>query len=198
MQQQKSVFLVLDMQNDLVHEEGPSGSGPLGKQVREREILSKTASAIAKAREAEILVGFVRVGFSAGYPECPVASPIFGPARKNGIFKLGTWGTEIHSLLEQKEGDLQVIKNRVSPFYATNLEAQLRAQNISRIYCSGVSTQAVVQATVRDAHDRDYEIIVLEDCCAAHEAVEHQNSMQSLARFCVTTSSGSVVFENPS
>jgi nicotinamidase-related amidase len=197
MQQQKSVYLVLDMQNDLVHEDGPSGPGPLGKQVRERELILRTAAAIAKARKAEILVGFVRVGFSAGYPECPAASPVFGPARENGILKLGAWGTEIHPSLEQKEGDLQVTKNRVSPFYSTNLEAQLRAQNVSRIYCSGVSTQAVVQATVRDAHDRDYQIIVLEDCCAAHDLVEHQNSMRSLARFCITTSSEAVVFENP-
>lgn len=197
MQQQKAVYLVLDMQNDLVHDNGPSGPGPLGKQVRERELISKTAAAIAKARKAGILVGFVRVGFSAGYPECPPASPIFGPARENGIFKLGTWGTEIHPSLEQKEGDIQVTKNRVSPFYATNLVAQLRAQNISRIYCSGVSTQAVVQATVRDAHDRDYEVIVLEDCCAAHDLVEHQNSMQSLGRFCVAISSEAVIFENP-
>ena len=62
MQQQKSVYLVLDMQNDLVHEDGPSGPGPLGKQVRERELILRTAAAIAKARKAEILVGFVESG----------------------------------------------------------------------------------------------------------------------------------------
>ena len=85
--------------------------------------------------------------------------------------------------------DLQIVKHRVSPFYATTLEAQLRANAIGRIYCSGVSTQAVVQATVRDGHDRDYEMIALEDCCAAHSAEEHRNSMQSLGRFCRVTTS---------
>ncbi|MBV6304782.1 cysteine hydrolase [Candidimonas humi] len=197
MQASRSIYLVLDMENDLVHEDGPSGKGPMGEQVRERGILPRTAAAIAKARQAGILVGFVRVGFSAEYPECPKSSPIFSAAPRNGLFKLGAWGTEIHPSLEQRPGDIQVIKHRVSPFYSTTLEAQLRAQGVGRIYCSGVSTQAVVQATVRDAHDRDYEVVVLEDACAAHNAEEHANSMQSIARFCTIETTDSVAFANP-
>lgn len=194
MKTDRAIYLVLDMQNDLVHDDGPNGSGPLGEQVRERQVIAKTARAIAKARAAGILVGFVRVGFSAGYPECPKGSQVFSAAPQHGLFKLGAWGTEIHPELEQREGDIQVIKHRVSPFYSTTLEAQLRANQVTRIYCSGVSTQAVVQATVRDAHDRDYEVILLEDLCAAHSAQEHSNSVQSIQRFCKTETSDSVVF----
>jgi len=193
----RSIYLVLDMQNDLVHAEGPNGKSPLGEQVQGREILAKTAQAIAKARAADVLVGFVRVGFSEGYPECPEGSQVFSGAPKAGLFKLGAWGTEIHPDLEQKVGDIQVTKHRVSPFYATTLEAQLRANNVQRIYCSGVSTQAVLQATVRDAHDRDYEVIVLEDACAAHSEQEHANSMGSIARFCTAQSTDEVTFANP-
>jgi nicotinamidase-related amidase len=185
------------MQNDLVHADGPNGKGPLGEQVRERQLISKTAAAIAKARAAGILVGFVRVGFSEGYPECPQGSQVFSAAPQHGLFKLGSWGTEIHPDLEQKVGDIQVTKHRVSPFYSTTLEAQLRAQCVQRIYCSGVSTQAVVQATVRDAHDRDYQVIVLEDLCAAHSSQEHANSIQSIGRFCTIESSASVSFAHP-
>ena len=58
MQKANALFLVLDMQNDLVHDDGPNGKGPLGEQVRERQIISKTAAAIEKARAANILVGF--------------------------------------------------------------------------------------------------------------------------------------------
>jgi nicotinamidase-related amidase len=169
----------------------------MGEQVRERQLVAKTAKAIAKARAAGILVGFVRVGFSEGYPECPQGSPIFLAAKQNGLFKLGSWGTEIHPDLEQKPGDVQVVKHRVSPFYSTTLDAQLRAQNVYRIYCSGVSTQAVVQATVREGHDRDYEMILLEDLCAAHSAQEHANSVQSLGRFCKVETSDTVTFANP-
>lgn len=197
MQKANALYLVLDMQNDLVHDDGPNGKGPLGEQVRERTLISKTADAIKRAREAGILVGFVRVGFSAGYPECPPNSQVFSAAPQHGLFKLGGWGTEIHPDLEQREGDIQVVKHRVSPFYSTTLEAQLRARNVTRIYCSGVSTQAVVQATVRDAHDRDLEVILLEDLCAAHSIEEHRNSVQSIARFCKTETSGTVVFAQP-
>ena len=197
MQKANALFLVLDMQNDLVHAEGPSGAGPLGQQVRERQIIEKTARAIAKARKAGVLVGFVRVGFSAGYPECPANSQVFSAAPKNGLFQLGQWGTEIHPDLVQQEGDIQVIKHRVSPFYSTTLQAQLSAKHITRLYCSGVSTQAVVQATVRDAHDRDLEVVLLEDLCAAHSDEEHRNSVQSIGRFCTTTTSDVVVFSNP-
>lgn len=191
-----SLYLVLDMQNDLVHIDGPNGKSPLGEQVRQRGILEKTAAALAQARNAGIAVGFVRVGFSADYHECPKASPVFGGVPKAGLFRLGEWGTEIHPDLPQHEHDVQVTKHRVSPFYSTNLMAQLRAMNVSRIYCSGVSTQAVVQATVRDAHDRDYEVVVLEDCCAAHSAEEHANSIQSIGRFCTVVNSSDVDFQD--
>ncbi|RYY55074.1 MAG: cysteine hydrolase [Comamonadaceae bacterium] len=190
----KSIYLVLDMQNDLVHADGPNGKSPLGEQVRARKVVENTAAALAKARQAGIAVGFVRVGFSQGYPECPPASPVFGGAPKAGLFQLGQWGTAIHEALQEKSGDVQVVKHRVSPFYSTTLMAQLRAQGITRIYCSGVSTQAVVQATVRDGHDRDFEMIVLEDGCCAHSEQEHANSMGSLGRFCKVTTSAEVEF----
>ena len=190
----KSLYLVLDMENDLVHTDGPSGKSPMGALVVSRKIVPLTAAAIARARAAGVTIGFVRVGFSADYKECPPSSPIFSPARQNGLFKLGGWGAEIHPDLPVKPEDIQVVKHRVSPFYSTNLEVQLRAKGIERIYCSGVSTQAVVQATVRDGHDRDYEMIVLEDCCAAHSEAEHANSIGSLGRFCTVTNSQTVVF----
>ncbi|WP_233154661.1 cysteine hydrolase family protein [Candidimonas nitroreducens] len=197
MKSPRSLYLILDMQNDLVHPDGPSGKGPLGEQVQERQVIDRTVHAIAKARAAGLLVGFVRVGFSEGYPECPENSQVFSGAPKAGLFRLGAWGTEIHPELKQQVGDIQVVKHRVSPFYSTTLETQLRANNVQRIYCSGVSTQAVVQATVRDGHDRDYEMIVLEDACAAHSAQEHANSISSIGRFCSFGTVDSVVFSQP-
>lgn len=189
-----SIYLVLDMQNDLVHADGPNGKSPLGEQVRERRVIENTVTLLAKARAAGVSVGFVRVGFSADYHEYPKDSPVFGGAPKAGLFRLGAFGTEIHPALEQRPGDVQVVKHRVSPFYSTTLTAQLRARGYERIFCSGVSTQAVVQATVRDAHDRDYDVVVIEDACAAHSEQEHLNSMASIARFCTTTTSDKVDF----
>lgn len=190
----KSVYLVLDMQNDLVADDGASAASPMGAQVRERQVVDRTAQAIAKARAAGLPIGFVRVAFSSTYAEVSPASPVFGPIRQNGILKLGTRGGDIHAKLGRRDEDWLVTKHRVSPFYATDLETYLRANRIERIYCSGVSTQAVVQATVRDGHDRDFAMVVLEDCCAAHSAEEHRNSIGSIARFCTVTTAGEVQF----
>lgn len=189
-----AIYLVLDMENDLVHADGPSGKGPYGEQVRSRRVLENTRVALDKARAAGLHIGFVRVGFSPDYRECPPNSPIFSGARKNGIFKLGTWGTEVHPDLAQQGSDFDIVKHRVSPFYATSLEAILRAQGIRRIYCSGISTNAVVQAMVREGHDRDYEVVVLEDCCCALSPEEHALAVQSFKRFCTLTTSQEVSF----
>ena len=190
-----AIYLVLDMMNDLVHADGPNGKAAYGDQVRKRDLISKTRNAVAKARQAGLHVGFVRVGFSPDYRECPPNSPIFSLAKKNGLFKLGTWGTEVHPDLGRQEEDFDIVKHRVSPFYATSLEAVLRAHGIKRIYCSGVSTNAVVQATVREGHDRDFAVTVLADCCCAPSDEEHDQALQGLKRFCTITTSDDVVFE---
>jgi nicotinamidase-related amidase len=190
----KSVYLVLDMQNDLVAEDGANGKTPVGEQVRSRDVVARTAAAIEKARAAGLPIGFVRVGFAPGYPECPPDSPVFAPAKQHGLFRLGTPGTEIHAKLGRREGDWLVTKHRVSPFYSTDLETMLRANRIERIFCSGVSTQLVVQATVRDGHDRDYRMVLIEDLCAAASAQEHANSVGSLRRLCEVVTSDQVDF----
>jgi nicotinamidase-related amidase len=189
-----SIYLALDMENDLVHVDGPNGKAPYGEQARARRIVENTRRALDKARAASLLIGFVRVGFSPDYRECPPNSPIFSNARKNGIFKLGGWGTQIHPDLGQQPTDFDIVKHRVSPFYGTNLDVILRTHDVRRIYCSGISTNAVVQAAVREGHDRDYDLVVLEDCCCALSTEEHESSIKSLQRFCQLTTSNDVNF----
>jgi len=179
-----SIYLVLDMQNDLVHEDGASGKTAYGIQARERGIVAKTREAIDRARGSGVPVGFVRVGFSPDYREAPQNSPIFSGARKHGTFQLGQWGTQVHPDLGQQAADYEIIKHRVSPFYSTSLQAILSARGIRRIYCSGISTNAVVQSTVREGHDRDYEMVLIEDCCCALSEKEHEAAVDSLRRFC--------------
>jgi nicotinamidase-related amidase len=189
-----SIYLVLDLENDLVHADGPNGNGPYGKQAHARHVVDNTRTALDKARAAGIHVGFVRVGFSPDYRECPVESPIFSGVRQAGILKLGEWGTEVHPKLGRQPGDFDIVKHRVSPFHGTELDLVLRARGIRRIYCSGVSTNAVVQAAVREGHDRDYRMILLEDGCSAQSAEEHLNAIDGLRAFCQITTSGEVVF----
>ena len=178
----KTLFLVMDMMNDLVAEDGFSAQ-TYGVQVRERNVLANTARAIAAARKAGAQVGYVRVGFSPDYREAPAASPIFSGARKNGIFQLGTKGTEVHPAIAPEAGDFDIVKHRVSPFYATSLDAILRAHGIERIVMSGVSTNGVVHSGAREAHDRDYEVVILEDCCAGVTPDEHMHAIACLLRY---------------
>ena len=178
----RSLFLVMDMRNDIVDENGFNAK-TYGVQVKERNVLANTARAIAAARAAGVKIGFVRVGFSADYRECPPASPIFSGARNNGIFKLGTWGTEVHPSLAPQEGDFDIVKHRVSPFYGTSLEPILRANGIERVILCGVSTNGVVHSGAREAHDRDYECIILEDCCAGVTPDEHKDAIACLGRY---------------
>ncbi len=190
----RSLYLVLDMINDLVHEDGPNGKTGYGPEVRRRDVIRRTALALAKARAAGVRVGYVRVGFSPDYRECPPHSPIFSRAKQAGLFKLGTWGTEVYPALAPQPGDFDIVKHRVSPFYGTALEPILRAIGVGRIYLSGVSTNAVVQATTREGHDRDYECVILEDCCSALSDEEHRNAIASLTRFATITTAEAVDF----
>lgn len=178
----KTLFLVMDMMNDLVAEDGFSAR-TYGVQVRKRGVLENTRAGIAAARAAGVPVGYVRVGFSSDYREAPESSPIFSGARKNGIFRLGTRGTEVHPALAPEPGDFDIVKHRVSPFYATSLEAILRAHRIQRLVLSGVSTNGVVHSGAREAHDRDYDVVILEDCCAGATPEEHRDALSCLARY---------------
>lgn len=177
-----TIFLVMDMMNDLVAEDGFSAQS-YGVQVSERGVLASTAAAIAAARGAGAKVGFVRVGFSSDYREAPANSPIFAGARKNGIFQLGTWGTQVHPTLAPQASDFDIVKHRVSPFYGTSLEPILRANGIERIVMCGVSTNGVVHSGAREAHDRDYEVVILEDCCAGVTPDEHRDAIACMGRY---------------
>jgi nicotinamidase-related amidase len=188
-----SVLLVMDMINDLVHADGPSAKTyvPIMAQAR---TLERTAELIARARAAGVRIGYVRVGFSPDYVQCPPNSPVFSAARDRGLFKLGGWGTEVHPLLAPQPGDLDIVKHRVSPFYGTPLEPTLRALGTRRLILTGVSTNGVVHTGAREAHDRDYAAVVVEDCCAGATEEEHRNALFCVKRFAQITTAAEVEF----
>ena len=189
-----SIYLVLDMINDLVHEDGPNGKKGYGPILARRNTIANTAEALRKARAAGIAIGYVRVGFSPDYRECPPASRLFQGAKKAGLFKLGTWGTEVHPALKPEPADYDIVKHRVSPFYATSLEAILGANGIARIYASGVSTSGAVLSLAKEGHDRDYQIVILEDCCAALTDEQHVSVIEQMQRIAEITTSKDVAF----
>ena len=190
----KAAYLVLDMINDLVHEDGPNGKKGYGPELRRRNTIANTAEALRKARAAGVLIGYVRIGFSPDYRECPKTSRLFQSAKAAGLFKLGEWGTQVHPALSPQPGEFDVVKHRVSPFYSTNLEAILSANDVSRLYLSGVSTSGAVLSGAKDGHDRDYEVYVLDDCCCALSEDQHQAVIDQVKRMTTVLNASTLTF----
>lgn len=178
----RKALLVLDLINEIAHPKGGYAQEGYFNQISKRKVLENTAKAISQARENKIPVIYVIVGFSENYVECPINSPVFNLAKKEGLLKLNMWGTQVHKLIKPKEKDIMIVKNRISPFYQTNLNLILGQLNIDTLLLTGVSTEFVIFSTVSDAHDRDYKVIVLEDATAASGKDRHEAAIKLLSR----------------
>ena len=176
----KSALLVLDLVNELVHEDGKFAGMGYPAQVKERGVLEAASSAIGKARAKGMSVIFVRVGFSPDYRECPESSPLLGAAKQYGALQIGDWATEFHASLDRRDSDETLTKHRVNAFFGTPLDKILKAKGIDTILLGGVATDLVVQTTARDGHDRDYAVVVLEDMCAASSPELHDSVIGAL------------------
>ncbi len=189
-----TLFLVMDMINDLVHADSKVAQQRYLAPLEAGRVIENTAEALRRARAGGSRVGYVRIGFSPDYRECPPNSGVFSGSRKAGIFKLGTWGTEVHPDLAPLPGDFDIVKHRVSPFYGTTLELILRTHGINRLVLCGISTTGVVTSGVREGHDRDIDITVLDDCCAALSPEQHRNAIEGFGRLAQIATSRTVEF----
>lgn len=174
-----TAFLAIDYIIDIMHPDGKMARS--AAHATQRGVISKVNRALAIAENRGWLRALVKVGFAANYLEHPKHSPMFGRAAQAGALKLGEHGTEFHPGLQISGDHLVIVKPRVSAFYATPLEAALRANGVRRLVIAGVSSPWAVQATARDAHDRDYEVCIVEEACAAADESEHQASMRLMS-----------------
>lgn len=71
----------------------------------------------------------------------------------------------IISELNKKESDILIKKYKISPFYKTNLENELKG--IKEIVVAGILTNLCVRSLIQDAYDREFEIICIKDCCVS-------------------------------
>lgn len=180
-----AALLVIDFINDIVHPQGKLAR--YSERIVQNKIISHANQAIAHARKNNLLIIFVKVGFHPGYPECPKQSPLFGAAAVHQALLLNSWGTQFHEELHAKETDLILVKHRVSSFYATPLEALLRAQKIQSLILTGVATNMAIEHTARDGHDRDYEVTVISDACETINDEMHKASLETMSRFAKVT-----------
>jgi nicotinamidase-related amidase len=80
---------------------------------------------------------------------------------------------EIVPELGPKPGDHVVRKRQWGAFYGTDLELQLRRRSIDTIVLCGISTNFGVESTARDAYERGFNQIFVEDACSARAADDH-------------------------
>lgn len=165
----KAALLVMDLQNGIV-----------SRFAENKEVLQPFQKAVEAARQNQIPVIFVRVGFSEGYPEVSPANKIFSAISKSGGMTLNDSSTQIHESVQPRPEEPIITKYRISAFAGSNLEVILRAQQIDTLVISGISTSGVVLSTVREAADKDYSLTVLSDACLDADPEVHRVLMEKV------------------
>jgi len=93
----------------------------------------------------------------------------FAPNSKN---------VEIIKELHRQNSDVLITKNKISPFYKTNLDKHL--EGIDEIVICGILTNLCVRSLAQDAYDRDFKITIIKDCCRAFDVETHEFTIKDL------------------
>lgn len=169
-----TALVVIDMQRDFVE---PGGFGELlGNDVSQlRPTIEPIGRVLTAARAAGMLVIHTREGHRPDLSDCPP-----NKLTRGGVTFIGTdgpmgrilvRGQRGHDIIDELApvGDEPVIdKCGKGAFYATDLEAVLRARGITTLLVCGVTTEVCVHTTVREANDRGFLCVVLEDCVGSY------------------------------
>lgn len=177
---QRTALLTIDLQNDFLHPDGAYGRAGQGA-----DAIKALPDRIAPLRDALRGKGGTYISAQFTLVPGPQGEPLIAPHLKQlrpfltkGDFTPGGFG---HSLVDTlAPADYTVEKVAYSAFYQTRLEYILRALDIDTLIVGGIVTNGGVASTLRDAHLRNIDTIMLSDGCAAFRQDVHDATLISL------------------
>jgi nicotinamidase-related amidase len=168
-------LVVIDMQRDFVE---PGGFGAaLGNDVRRLEPIVPTLKKLLDAfRSLGLLIVHTKEGHRPDLADCPPAKR----TRGRGSLRIGDKGPMGRILINGEPGNdfvpgLQPLPGEVvipkpgkGAFYATGLHEELGRREITHLLITGVTTEVCVQTSMREANDRGYECLLVEDATESY------------------------------
>jgi nicotinamidase-related amidase len=171
----KTALLIIDMQRDFVL---PGGFGEaLGNDVTPLQAtVAPTRRVLDAARSLGMMIIHTREGHRPDLTDCPPTKLVRGRGKTRigdagpmgRILVRGEVGHDIVPELYPKAGETVIDKPGKGAFYATDLELILRNAGIKNLIVCGVTTEVCVNTTVREANDRGFNCVVLEDCVGSY------------------------------
>lgn len=170
-----TALVVIDMQRDFI-ERGGFGDA-LGNDVARLEaIIPTTAALIALFRRAGWPVIHTREAHKPDLSDCPPSKIRRGnPSLKIGeagamgrLLVRGEPGNQIVDALAPIDGEIVIDKPGKGMFWATGINEQLQELGITHLVFAGVTTEVCVQTSMREANDRGYECLVIEDATESY------------------------------
>jgi nicotinamidase-related amidase len=168
-------LVIIDMQRDFL-ETGGFGEA-LGNDVSQlQSIIPQIQSLLTTFRTLQLPIFQTVEGHNPDLSDCPPSKQKRGKSElKIGdqgpmgrILILGEAGNSIIPELQPISGEIIITKPGKGAFYNTPLESYLQAKNITHLLITGVTTEVCVQTTMREANDRGYECLLVEDATASY------------------------------
>ncbi|MBV5294235.1 MAG: cysteine hydrolase [Curvibacter lanceolatus] len=172
-----TALLIIDMQRDFVE---PGGFGEsLGNDVSLLQAIVPACQAVLQAwRALGGCVVHTREAHRPDLSDCPPAKRLRGqprlrigdPGPMGRILVAGEPGNQIIPELAPQPGEIEIDKPGKGAFYASGLHELLQQRGISHLIVMGVTTEVCVQTSLREANDRGYDCLLLEDCTESYFA----------------------------
>jgi len=168
-------LVVIDMQRDFLE---PGGFGAaLGNDVSLlAPILPNVARLLAAFRRQGLVIVHTKECHRPDLSDCPPAKRTRGrgtlrigdPGPMGRILISGEPGNDFAPCVAPQPGEMVIAKPGKGAFYATDLQERLHGLGITHLLVTGVTTEVCVQTSMREANDRGYECLLVEDATESY------------------------------